>query len=296
MSDSVGKEHHQLDNFTNDSAMMIAWERALETKREDALFTDPFAETLAGSKGQTLSDQFGNMCKMFEFEDWSEFHKSWVAVRTRFIDDCISRHAATSAFAQLVNLGAGMDTRAYRMKCYRSLANGSFEVDMSVINEGRTKIVAEFLGAPSPHCAVSSIDLDFLDEERTLATELGKAESRFEAQMPTVFVSEGLIMYLGAKGKLKLIADVSAVAAPGSVFILQFMDASESESAKTQPGSLENALSVEEATGALTEHGWDNLEFAKYGDEQLNFGRFPADRFKPSAAFSFCVCTKKAVA
>merc|ERR1712224_456772 len=114
-----------VDNFTNDSAMMIAWERSLETKRNaDALFTDPFAEALAGSKGEGLSSNFENMCGVFEFEGWPEFHKSWVAVRTRFIDDRIKHYASTGRFTQLVNLGAGMDTRAYRLECYKAFTRG----------------------------------------------------------------------------------------------------------------------------------------------------------------------------
>ena len=122
-----------------------------------------------------------------------------------------------------------MDTRPYRLECYKAFANGVFDVDMAVVNEGRTRIFAGLLGAPVPHCSVATVDLDFLNAERTLATELG---SGFDATAPTVFVAEGLIMYLGAAGKLKLLADVSAVAAPGSVFVLQFLDASQSQHAK----------------------------------------------------------------
>ena len=100
-------------NFTNDSAMMIAWERALESRRGDALFNDPLAAALAGPKGEELSANFENMCGAFEFTDWREFHKTWVAVRTRFIDDAVQRCAEAEAgackFSQLVNLGAGMD-------------------------------------------------------------------------------------------------------------------------------------------------------------------------------------------
>jgi len=286
-----------IGNFTNDSAMMISWERALETKLEDALFQDPFAEALAGTKGQKLSDDFAQLCTAFEMEGWPDFHKTWTAVRTRFIDDRVAQLAATGAFLQLVNLGAGMDTRAYRLECYKAFTNGAFEVDMQVVNSGKRKIVSEFLGDPSPYCKVENVDLDFLDKEKTLGTELSSGSARscsFHAHEPTIFVSEGLIMYLGPEGKLKLIRDVSAVAAPGSVFILQFLDGSESEAAKANPAILANALSVEEAKQALTENGWENFEFSKFGDAKLNFGRFPADR-KPSASFSFCVCTKAAV-
>eukprot|EP01052_Picozoa_sp_SAG31_P054456 SAG31_NODE_14508_length_802_cov_1.903272_1_plen_143_part_00 len=130
-----------VDSFTNDSAMMIAWERALETRRapDDRLFEDPLAEALAGSKGEALSANFENMCKIFEFDGWPVFHKCWTAVRTRFIDDCIAQHvgaAASSAagpplLPQLVNLGAGMDTRPYRLECYKTFSNGAFHVDMA---------------------------------------------------------------------------------------------------------------------------------------------------------------------
>ena len=67
-----------VDNFTNDSAMMIAWERHLESQRDDALFKDPFAKALAGTKGQGLSANFGKMCTTFEFPGWEDFHRSWV--------------------------------------------------------------------------------------------------------------------------------------------------------------------------------------------------------------------------
>ena len=75
---------------------------------------------------------------------------------------------------------------------------------------------------------------------------------------------------------------MSAVAAEGSVFILNFLH---------REGD-DNTLGEAEATATLTELGWADLEFSKYGDERLNFGRFPTDKFEPSAAFSFVVCRK----
>ena len=128
-SETISADAASVDNFTNDSAMMIAWERALESKRgEGALFDDPLAGALAGTKGERLSADFENMCEAFEFAGWREFHQTWVAVRTRYIDDFIAQHAAAGGFAQLVNLGAGMDTRPYRLECYSTLANGAFDV------------------------------------------------------------------------------------------------------------------------------------------------------------------------
>lgn len=278
-----------IDNFTNDSAMMIAYERALESSRPDALFNDPLASALAGSKGETLSGNFGGICVMFEFPDWPEFHKMWTAVRTKFIDDQVTKLASSGDFQQLVNCGAGMDTRAYRLECYKAFSKGSFEVDMEVINTNKEKVFKDLLDAPVPHCSVVNVSLDFLNEEKTLASEL---PAPFDAALPSVFVSEGLVMYLGEIGKLKLLRDVSAVSARDSVFILQFMDASESKKAKEDPSVLKNALSAEAATTTLSGLGWGEFVVSKYGDEALNFGRYPSDKFQPSASFSFLVCKK----
>jgi hypothetical protein len=84
-----------------------------------------------------------------------------------------------------------------------------------------------------------------------------------------------------------LLEDVSAAAVAGSVLMLQFMEAA----TNTPADVAANALSAEEATRELTKHGWAGLQFSRFGDESLSFGRYP-ERFEPSVSFSFCVCRK----
>lgn len=273
-------QHEELAaTFTNDSAMMIAFERALETKRgADALFQDPFAEAMAGPKGAMLSELFGGGSAHFGLPEWPDFHKTWTAVRTRFIDDQIQKYAG--GLQQLVNLGAGMDTRAYRLEAYKAFPNGCFDVDMASVNREKRIIFEEVLQNPAPKCKLATIDLDFLGE-RSLQQEL--AEAGFAAEKPSLFVAEGLIMYLGPEGKFKLISDVSAVAAPGSVWVLQFLDPSEGPAAETP--QAKHGLTEDEARKALTENGWRDLNFWKFGEEGLNFDRFPLEKFKPCAGF-----------
>ena len=208
-------------NFTNDSAMMIAHERHLESLRPDALFRDPYAKAMASDKGESLSSTFGANCEMFGLKDWPEFHKVWTAVRTTFINDTVTALASTGGFPSLVNLGSGYDTRAYHLECYKMFACGAYNVDMATVNEQKVTVFREFLGSPTPLCSSINVDLDFLGDT-TLASALG--ETSFDANQPGIFLSEGLIMYLGAEGKIKLLSELSAVAASGSVVILQFME------------------------------------------------------------------------
>ena len=133
----------EIGNFTNDSAMLIAHERALETSKgkEIALFQDPFAKFLQGPKGETLSNDFGDYAAAFGFTGWPGFHKTWTVVRTKFIDDQIEEYikGGKGTLTQMVNLGAGVDTRAYRLECYKNFTN-VFEVDMKVINDAKEKV------------------------------------------------------------------------------------------------------------------------------------------------------------
>ena len=127
--------------------------------------------------------------------------------------------------------------------------------------------------------------------KETLARTMRELGQRgFDATVPSLFLSEGLIMYLGAEGKVKLLGDVSTVAAVGSVLVLQFMDATGSDAAKENPAVLNSALSQEEARKELGERGWGDFQFFAFGDDALNFGRFQGD--KPNLSFSFCVCKK----
>jgi methyltransferase (TIGR00027 family) len=269
-------------NFVNDSAMMIAYERFLETSREDALFQDPLARVLAGDKGEKLSETFGTYAAGFNSDGWPEFHKTWTVVRTKFIDDTVARLAGTGQFRQLVNLGAGFDTRACRLECFKAFANGSFEVDMEKNNTARRAVFRDLLGDPATNCPVQLVDLDFLDTEKTLATELAAQAPAFDATQPSIFLAEGLIQYLG-EGKSKLFKEVSHVAVPGSVFILQFLDG-------TGTPHAAHGISAEDV--ARGNEGWGDFEFVKFGEEKLNFGRY-REGFEPNGLFSFGVFVKK---
>jgi methyltransferase (TIGR00027 family) len=268
-------------NFVNDSAAMICFERFLETSRQEPLFQDPFARVLAGSKGERLSETFGSYCAGFGYEGWPEFHKTWTVVRTKFIDDTVARLAGTGRFKQLVNLGAGFDTRAYRLECYKAFTSGSFEVDMETNNTARRMVFASALNNPTSFCPVHLVDLDFLATNKTLSTELAAQTSGFDPTVPSIFLAEGLIQYLGP-GKLKLFQDVSQVAAPGSVFILQFLDATGTE-------HVASGIGADEVTKANAE--WGEFQYHKFGDAELNFGRYP-EGFEANGLFSFGVFVK----
>ena len=83
----------------SDTAIWVATYRARESDRPDALFKDPLAKVLAGTKGEDIA-------RSMAFTKWVEFV---VVIRTVIIDNFI-RDLIAGGVDTVVNLGAGLDT------------------------------------------------------------------------------------------------------------------------------------------------------------------------------------------
>jgi methyltransferase (TIGR00027 family) len=89
----------------SDTSFWVAYYRAKESLRKDSLFQDPLAQLLVGDRGKAISDSMGHISK---YTEWS------VVSRTVIIDRFIQRLTLEGVDA-VVNLGAGLDTRPYRL-------------------------------------------------------------------------------------------------------------------------------------------------------------------------------------
>lgn len=138
----VGDEQIQ---HTTESALLTAGWREMESSRPDALFHDPLAAGLAGERGlriaRTLPDG------------------AWVvAIRTVLIDAFL-RSAISSGIDTGIHLGAGLDTRPYRMDLPSSLH--WVEVDYPSLMEGKNAQ----LSTAVPTCSIERISLDLADRD-----------------------------------------------------------------------------------------------------------------------------------
>src|ERR1700681_2169871 len=88
----------------SDTALWVASLRGQEGTRADAVFHDPLATTLAGTRGRMIARSLPRGSLMA----WA------IAVRTSAIDRLITQ-ALEMGVDTVLNLGAGLDTRPYRM-------------------------------------------------------------------------------------------------------------------------------------------------------------------------------------
>lgn len=163
-------------NDVSDTSLWVAYYRAQETKRPDALFKDPYAARLAGEKGKRIAE---SMKKMGKYTAWS------VISRTLMIDGFI-HELINEGVETVVNLGTGLDTRPYRMDLPADLH--WIEVDYPNIIDHKTEILKN----EQPKCRLTRIALDLADDgkRRDFLTKVnGEAKS-------VLVITEGVIPYL----------------------------------------------------------------------------------------------------
>jgi methyltransferase (TIGR00027 family) len=131
----------------------------------------------------------------------------WVnlACRKSYIDDNLAE--SLPSVEAVVVLGAGLDTRAYRLA--RDGDVPVFEVDLPVNITRKRAIVSRVFGAVPPSVRLVSVDFEREDLMATLASYGYRADS------PTFFVWEGVTQYLTADA-VRATFDQLARAATGS--------------------------------------------------------------------------------
>jgi methyltransferase (TIGR00027 family) len=138
-------------------------------------------------------------------------------VRTRFIDDQLQR-ALESDVAQVVILGAGFDTRAYR---FAELLKGRpvFEVDYRSTQELKRRRLNSALGTVPSHVCFAEIDF----KRDRLPDVL--ASAGYRSGEKTFFIWEGVSMYLSEQVVRDTLRSVASISGKGSQLVLDFAGA-----------------------------------------------------------------------
>ncbi len=174
----------------SDTALWVAAFRALETERPDALYHDPLAAKLAGDRGRAIA-------KSMPYAAIT----AWImVVRTVAIDRLIF-DAINEGVDTIINLGAGLDTRPYRLDLPHALR--WIEVDFPHVVEMKAAQLREEL----PRCELTrlSLDLSQRDVAQEMYGELGRASSK------ALVITEGVVPYLTNDQAGMLAADLRAI-------------------------------------------------------------------------------------
>jgi methyltransferase (TIGR00027 family) len=200
------------------TALYMSFIRHHESERPDALFRDPFSATvvaeLAGSNeleelaaglGATpdsLSDALGR----------PEF--TYFTIRTRYFDDRLIA-AMHQGIRQVVSLAAGTDGRPMRLDC--PPRTRWYELDMPEMVAFKKVLIARTGMAPT--CSWHGVGTDLAGDWYGKLQEAG-----FDERQPSVWLVEGLLMYLADAVADRILAALTRASAPYSQLLIEHLN------------------------------------------------------------------------
>jgi methyltransferase (TIGR00027 family) len=175
----------------SDTARWVAVYRARESARPDALFHDPYAQLLAGERGQAIAALMPRQAR-----------NGWPMIaRTKLMDDLIMAAIAQGCDC-VVNLAAGFDTRPYRLDVAASLR--WIEADLPALTEEKERLLKD----AEPRCRLRRIQVDLADSGARVAM----LREAVGPSRNALVITEGLLVYLDDAQVHSLAVDLGAQA------------------------------------------------------------------------------------
>jgi len=195
------------------TAENIAFVRALESLKPEGerICYDPFAVRF-------LSQQYLTFLEMATRDPsktpFPGLHNS-LSARVRYFDDFVKKFI-DEGLEQLVILGAGYDTRAYRIEGLRGKVK-VFEVDHPETQSVKIEKIKDIFGSLPDHVEYVSVDFESEDFSHRLL------EHGYERSHKTVFIMEGLIYYLPPKTVDEMLCFIAKNSGFGSAIVFDYV-------------------------------------------------------------------------
>jgi methyltransferase (TIGR00027 family) len=180
------------------TARLNAYFRAEESKMSAPLLIDPLAERLAGD----MSEYFRKHKRVAGMGD-SAIVRSWYIENELLAPWCFAHKKS-----QIVLLGAGLDTRAYRFSPLQKESHTVFEIDLPLIIRYKEKV----LRGEEPLCSLVRVPADLSDS--VWVSKL--VESGFSIKTPSFWVLEGLVYYIDREAVIVLLQKLAEMSTSDS--------------------------------------------------------------------------------
>jgi methyltransferase (TIGR00027 family) len=203
------------------TAELMAVQRGLETCHPDAerLFADPLAPLFVRPEWRLAlgAAHIGPVRRLIErlFDAaGGPGPRASAVARTRLIDDLLADVAGEAT--QLVILGAGFDSRTYRLPALTGCA--VYELDLAATQDRKRRRLANVRRAPVCPVRYVAVDFERDDLERALLT------AGYDPMARSVILWEGVTNYLTAAAVDATLAAICRLAVSGSTLVFTYVD------------------------------------------------------------------------
>lgn len=263
---SYKSTEHKIEVDREDPSKMaeeIAFHRVVEmfVPEDERIFSDPYAIRFVNPKmleylaqnpveAQKKSEELENL--------FPGVHNSIIA-RVRYFDDFV-RKSVEDGIEQLVILGAGYDTRAYRIEELKGNVK-VFELDHPNTQSLKIEKINEIFGSVPDHVVYVPIDFD--------TQKLGQRlfESGYEQPKKTLFIMEGFVMYIPPKAVDETLSFIVNNSGKGSAVIFDYI-----------PQSVVDGTSDLEVGKNLYNHAKEYKEPLQFGIKEAKLENFLKER------------------
>lgn len=240
---STDETRHQVDSV-GITGLWVAGLRALETARPDAVFTDPYALDLCGPEIDKARQVTGAA---------QGYNLNALLLRT-CMGDAVLTDAAARGIRQTVILGAGMDTRAYRLPLPPDLT--VWEIDRAAPLTYKQEVLAA--KNATTRCRRIPVTADVSEP-----WDQALAQNGFDPRLRTLWMVEGLLLYLDTRTTDFVARTITKNSAPASelyfdAYSTKALDApefTEWRTAFTEQGTVLGP-SMENPEQWITGYGW----------------------------------------
>ena len=256
------------------SAEIIAAMRALESRRPEKLRIcyDPYARHLIRGKFRFVAQSRLVTKLLYAYiEKKGPGLPAGIAARTRYIDDIVKHDIANGA-KQVVIMGAGLDMRPFRLDVLKDIH--VFEVDFPA-TQALKREKLKSIELPERH-HLTYVPIDFNKDD--LGTELAKAG--YDSTIKTLFIWEGVTMYLDADSVDTTLKYIASNSAPESTLYFDYLF----QSVLDGRNMAKEAVLVRE-TKSFNGHGTEKYTF---GIEETEIEVFLSERGFQLLQHTFC--------
>ncbi|MEU6059031.1 SAM-dependent methyltransferase [Streptomyces sp. NPDC047097] len=207
------------------TALLVAHARALEARRPEPLAVDPYAEHFVRA-APGCADWPRDPSQVAPGDPVWERLAGYFALRTRVLDAHLL-DAARAGARQVVLLGAGLDSRAFRLPWPPGTT--VWELDRPDVLAFKQRVVDGLPGA-APAAERRTVPVDLRGDWTTALLGSGLDPAR-----PTAWLAEGLFLYLPAEIELRVATALDTLSAPGSTLAYEIKSAPECAAVRADP-------------------------------------------------------------